>query len=63
MKAIGFDKARAELRAILDQAQSEPVCITRHGKPVAVVTGVEGQELEVVLSAPAKAPRKRTRAA
>lgn len=51
MKVVGVDEARASLAEVLAAAQGEPVCITRHGKPLAVVTGVEGAELAQLFAA------------
>jgi prevent-host-death family protein len=46
MKMINIRDARAGLSELVEEAQKGPVCLTRHGKPVAVVTGVEGADLD-----------------
>lgn len=49
MKIVNIREARAGLSDLVDEAQKEPVCLTRHGKPVAVLTGVEGADLGTVI--------------
>jgi prevent-host-death family protein len=49
MKVINIREARAGLSELVDEAQKEPVCLTRHGKPVAILTGVEGADLGTVI--------------
>jgi prevent-host-death family protein len=49
MKVINIREARAGLSDLIDEAQKEPVCLTRHGKAVAVLTGVEGADLASVI--------------
>jgi prevent-host-death family protein len=61
MKTIGVSEARERLAEILDDAQGETVCIVRHGKPLAVVVGVEGQELMQVLEQHNRAPASKAR--
>lgn len=51
MKTVGLREAKAQLSAYVARAQRERVLILRHGKPAAVVIGVEGQDLEQVLLA------------
>ncbi len=46
MRVVGIQEAKLE-KCIKD-AQRERVVITRNGKPVAVVVGVEGLDLEQV---------------
>jgi prevent-host-death family protein len=43
MKTISMKDAREQLANLVEQAQSEPVWLTRHGKPVAMLLGVEGR--------------------
>jgi len=33
------------------RAQSEPVLVTRHGKPAVIIRGVQGEELEDLITA------------
>ena len=51
MKVVPIKDAKAKLSGYCDDAQHERVLITRHGKPVALVIGVEGQDLEHVMTA------------
>jgi antitoxin (DNA-binding transcriptional repressor) of toxin-antitoxin stability system len=44
MKMIGLEQA--QLDACVDEAQHERVAITRKGKPVALIVGVEGMDEE-----------------
>ena len=49
MKTVGIREAKASLGAYVARAQHESVLIMKHGKPAALVIGVEGQDLEDVL--------------
>ena len=51
MKTVGMREAKQLLSAYVARAQHERVIIMKHGKPAAVVIGVEGQDLEDVLLA------------
>ena len=51
MKVVPLGKAKNELSTFVDQAQSERVLITRHGRPAAIMIGVEGEAIEDVLTA------------
>ena len=51
MKTVPLREAKQSLSGYVDQAQHERVLITRHGRPTALVIGVEGRELEDILSA------------
>ena len=41
-----IDVKRANLATCVDEAQRERIVLTRHGKPVALVVGVEGMDEE-----------------
>ena len=43
-----IDVKRTNLVACVDEAQRERIVLTRHGKPVALVVGVEGMDEEQV---------------
>lgn len=44
-------EARATFADLVDEAAGgESVCITRHGRPVAVILGAEGKSLDEVLA-------------
>jgi prevent-host-death family protein len=49
MKLVGVREAAAHLSGLIAQAQKERVVLTRHGKPIVMLIGVEGQDLESVL--------------
>ena len=49
MKLVGVGQAQAGLSGLLDQSQKERIILTRHGKPVAMLTGVEGRDLEELM--------------
>jgi hypothetical protein len=43
IKVVNMRAAQVTLSALVRDAQSAPVCLTRYGKPLAIVLGVEGQ--------------------
>ncbi len=49
MKMIGIREARERLSSMVTRAQRERVVLTRHGKPAALLIGIEGEDLEEVL--------------
>ncbi len=49
MKLIGIREARERLSAMVTRAQRERVVLTRHGRPAALLIGIEGVDLEEVL--------------
>lgn len=49
MKLVGVGEAQAGLSGLLDQSQKERIILTRHGKPVAMLTGVKGRDLEELM--------------
>jgi prevent-host-death family protein len=46
MKVIEIDKAN--IKECVKDAQHERVIVTRRGKPIAVIAGVEGMDLEQI---------------
>ena len=48
MKLVSLSEVRKNLASIIDMAQHEPVVVTRRGKPIAVIVGVEGLDPEQV---------------
>lgn len=50
MKVIPLGKAKNELSAYVDVAQNDRVLITRHGRPAALIIGVEGEEFEDLMT-------------
>jgi prevent-host-death family protein len=51
MKLINVGEAQTGLSNLVEQSQKERIILTRHGKPVAMLLGIEGRDLEeLVLS-------------
>lgn len=50
MKVVPLREAKASLSRFVDTAQTDRVLITRHGRPAALVIGVQGEELEDLLT-------------
>ena len=50
MKVVAVREAKASLSEYIEEAQRDRVLITRHGKPAALVIGVEGEALEDLLT-------------
>lgn len=51
MKVVAIKAAKAHLSGVCESAQDERVLITKHGRPCALLVGVEGRDLEDVLTA------------
>ena len=49
MRLVGVREAQAQLSGLVSKSQKERIILTRHGKPVAVLSGVEGMDVEDVL--------------
>jgi prevent-host-death family protein len=49
MKVVALREAKQSLSGCVEDAQRDRVLITRHGKPAALVIGVEGQDFEDLL--------------
>ena len=49
MKFVGVREAQAQLSGLVDRSQKERIVLTRHGQPMAVLSGVQGKDLEAVL--------------
>jgi len=49
MKTVTVRDLQKSVRECVDIAQEDRVIITRHGKPAAVLVGVEGEEWESVV--------------
>ncbi len=50
MKVVALAEVKTQLSAYIGRAQHEELLITRHGRPVALVIGVEGESLEDLLT-------------
>lgn len=51
MKVASLADVKNGFSHFVEVAQSERVIVTRHGKPVAIIVGVEGESIEALLSA------------
>ena len=51
MRFVGVREAQQRLSGLVEDCQTEGVVLTRHGKPVALLTGVEGYDPDEVLLA------------
>lgn len=49
MKTVSVRDLQKSIRRRVDQCQKERVIVTRHGRPAAILIGVEGQDWEDVL--------------
>ena len=50
MKVVPLREAKASLSSYVERAQTDRVLITRHGRPAALVIGVQGEDLEDLLT-------------
>ena len=51
MRFVGVRQAQQQLSGLVQDCQTQGIVLTRHGKPVALLTGVEGYDLDEVLLA------------
>jgi len=49
VKVVALREAKQQLSGVVVRAQRERVLITKHGRPAALMLGVEGHDLEEVL--------------
>ena len=49
LKTVGMREAKAELSRIVRGSQRDRFVITRHGKPMVVVVGVDGMDMVDVI--------------
>jgi len=49
MKTVTVRDLQKKVKECVDEAQEDRVVITRHGKPAAVLLGVEGQDWDTVV--------------
>lgn len=49
MKTVALREAKQQLSDYVTQSQKNKIVITRHGRPAAVIWGVEGKDFEDVL--------------
>ena len=49
MKTVNVRDLQKHVKECVDKAQDDRVVITRHGRPAAVLVGVEGEDWEAVL--------------
>ncbi len=50
MKVVALGQAKNALSAYVEEAQRDRVLVTRHGKPAALIIGVEGEEFEDLMT-------------
>jgi len=50
MKVVALGEAKNSLSAYVDDAQNDRVLVTRHGKPAALIIGVEGEDFEDLMT-------------
>jgi prevent-host-death family protein len=50
MKVVALGRVKNELSAYVDQAQQQRVLVTRHGRPAALIIGVEGEDFEDLMT-------------
>lgn len=50
MKLVAMHEAKAKLSEYIAASQKDRVLITSHGRPAAIVIGVEGEELEDLMT-------------
>ena len=48
MKTISMRDLHRRIRSVMDTAQHDQVVITRNGRPIAVVVGIEGADWETM---------------
>lgn len=49
MKTVTVRDLQKRVKECVDEAQQDRVVITRHGRPAAVIVGVEGEDWEAVI--------------
>ena len=49
MKTVAVRQLQQRIKPCLDEAQEDRVVITRHGKPAAILIGIEGKDWETVM--------------
>ena len=50
MKIVALGEVKNALSAYVDHAQRDRVLVTRHGRPAAIIIGVEGEDLEDLMT-------------
>jgi prevent-host-death family protein len=50
MKVVALARAKNDFSTYVDAAQHERVLVTRHGRPAALLIGVEGEPIEDLLT-------------
>ena len=48
MKTVSVRDLQKKIRAVMEAAQKDQVVVTRNGKPIAVVLGIEGEDWETI---------------
>ena len=50
MKVVALGEAKNQLSAYVETAQKERILVTRHGRPAALIIGVEGEDFEDLMT-------------
>jgi prevent-host-death family protein len=50
MKVVALARVKNEFSTYVDAAQRDRVLVTRHGRPAALIIGVEGEQIEDLLT-------------
>ena len=50
MKVVPLGEAKNSLSAYVEDAQHDRILVTRHGKPAALIIGVEGESFEDLMT-------------
>ena len=50
MKVVALGEAKNQLSAYVETSQHDRVLVTRHGKPAALIIGVEGEAFEDLMT-------------
>jgi antitoxin (DNA-binding transcriptional repressor) of toxin-antitoxin stability system len=62
IRVITISVAQATLAKLADESQQRPICLTRYGRPVALLIGVAGQDLIGLIQRWQAPPPPRTKA-
>ncbi len=50
MKVVPLGEAKNQLSAYVETSQQERILVTRHGRPAALIIGVEGEDFEDLMT-------------
>ena len=49
MKSVSIRDLQRQVKEVVDASQKDRVLVTRHGRPAAIILGVEGQDWDQVV--------------